>query len=181
VALLSVLVAVTVVEETEFATLAVYEVVPDAKDEESVIDERDSAERVETFELITIEKDEVVATVVFASVIRAVMAYVPVAVGVPEITPDEVLSVIPAGSDPEAMEKVPEPDPPLVERVSEYALPSDPLNPADGVVIATAGIAYRRTTIPEPPFPALSLPEFVKPPAPPPPVFALPLLVAENG
>jgi hypothetical protein len=69
--------------------------------------------------LITIEKDEVVATVVFASVIRAVIAKVPVAVGVPEITPVEVLSVIPPGSDPDGREKVPEPDPPLVVSESE--------------------------------------------------------------
>ena len=108
-----------VVDETAFATLAVYEVVPDAKDEESVIEERDSAERVATFELITIEKDSVVATVVFESVMRAVIAKVPVVVGVPEITPVEVLSVTPAGSDPDGREKVPEPDPPLVERESE--------------------------------------------------------------
>jgi hypothetical protein len=38
---------------------------------------------------------------------------------VPEITPDEVLSVTPAGSDPEVIEKVPDPDPPLVESESE--------------------------------------------------------------
>jgi hypothetical protein len=136
VALLSVLVAVTVVEETEFATLAVYEVVPDAKDEESVIDERDSAERVETFELITIEKDEVVATVVFASVIRAVMAYVPVAVGVPEITPPELI-VTPAGKEPVAA-KVLLPDPPLAETVREYAILKVPDNPVVGVVIVIA-------------------------------------------
>jgi hypothetical protein len=74
---------------------------------------------VATFELITIEKEEVVATVVFESVIRAVIAYVPAEVGVPEITPDEVLSVTPAGSDPEGIEKVPDPDPPLVESESE--------------------------------------------------------------
>jgi hypothetical protein len=74
---------------------------------------------VASFELITIENDEVVATVVFVSVIRAVIAKVPDAVGVPEITPVEVLSVTPAGSDPEAIEKVPDPDPPLVERESE--------------------------------------------------------------
>jgi hypothetical protein len=74
---------------------------------------------VATFELITIENDEVVATVVFVSVIRAVIAKVPDAVGVPEITPVEVLSVTPAGNDPEAIEKVPDPDPPLVERESE--------------------------------------------------------------
>jgi hypothetical protein len=74
---------------------------------------------VATFELITIENDEVVATVVFVSVIRAVIAKVPDAVGVPEITPVEVSSVTPAGSDPEAIEKVPDPDPPLVERESE--------------------------------------------------------------
>jgi hypothetical protein len=74
---------------------------------------------VATFELITIEKEEVVATVVFASVIVTVIAKVPVVVGVPEITPDEVLSVTPAGSEPDAMEKVPDPDPPLVESESE--------------------------------------------------------------
>ena len=68
---------------------------------------------------ITIEKEEVVATVVLESVIRAVIAYVPATVGVPEITPVEVFSVIPAGSDPDAIEKVPDPDPPLVESVSE--------------------------------------------------------------
>jgi hypothetical protein len=68
---------------------------------------------------ITIEKDDVVATVVFASVIRAVIAKVPVAVGVPEIRPVESLRVTPAGSDPETIEKVPEPDPPLVVRDSE--------------------------------------------------------------
>jgi hypothetical protein len=119
VALLSVFVAVTVVEETAFATLAVYAVVPDEKDEESVIDERDSAESVATFELITMEKDSVVATVVFVSVIVAVIAKVPVAVGVPEIMPVDVSSVTPAGSDPDAREKVPEPDPPLVESESE--------------------------------------------------------------
>ena len=37
----------------------------------------------------------------------------------PEIKPDEVLSVTPAGSEPDAMEKVPDPDPPLVESESE--------------------------------------------------------------
>jgi hypothetical protein len=74
---------------------------------------------VASFELITIENDEVVATVVFVSVIRAVIAKVPDAVGVPEITPVEALSVTPAGSDPEGIEKVPDPDPPLVERESE--------------------------------------------------------------
>ena len=46
----------------------------DAKVGESVPDERDSAERVATFELITIEKDDVVATVVFVSVIVTVIA-----------------------------------------------------------------------------------------------------------
>jgi hypothetical protein len=56
---------------------------------------------------------------VFESVIRAVIAYVPAAVGVPEMTPVEVLSVTPAGSEPDAMEKVPDPDPPLVESESE--------------------------------------------------------------
>jgi hypothetical protein len=56
---------------------------------------------------------------VFVSVIRAVIANVPVAVGVPDITPVEELSVTPAGSDPDGREKVPEPDPPLVERKSE--------------------------------------------------------------
>jgi hypothetical protein len=70
-------------------------------------------------DLITIEKDEVVATVVFVSVMRAVITYVPATVGVPEITPVEVFSVTPAGSDPDAIEKVPDPDPPLVESVSE--------------------------------------------------------------
>jgi hypothetical protein len=71
------------------------------------------------FDSTTIENDEVVATVVLVSVMRAVMAKVPVTVGVPEITPVEVLSVTPAGSDPDGREKVPEPDPPLVERESE--------------------------------------------------------------
>ena len=70
-------------------------------------------------ELITMEKDDVVAVVVFVSVIRAVIAKVPVAVGVPEITPVAPSSVTPAGSDPEAIEKVPEPDPPLLVSVSE--------------------------------------------------------------
>jgi hypothetical protein len=101
------------------ATLAVYAVVPDEKDGESVPDESDSPESVATFELITMEKDSVVATVVFVSVILAVIAKVPVAVGVPEITPVAPSSVTPAGSDPDAIEKVPEPDPPLVERASE--------------------------------------------------------------
>jgi hypothetical protein len=68
---------------------------------------------------ITIEKGEVVATLVFESVNRAVMAKVPVAVGVPEITPVDELSVTPAGSDPDAIEKVPDPDPPLFESVRE--------------------------------------------------------------
>jgi hypothetical protein len=94
-------------------------VVPDEKDGESVMKDSDRPESVATFELITIEKDEVVATVVFVSVIRAVMAKVPVAVGVPEITPVAPSRVTPAGSDPDAREKVPEPDPPLVARVSE--------------------------------------------------------------
>jgi hypothetical protein len=84
-----------------------------------VPDESVRLDNVATFELITIEKDEVVATVVFESVIRAVIAYVPVAVGVPEITPDEELRVTPAGSDPDSMEKVPDPDPPLVKSESE--------------------------------------------------------------
>jgi hypothetical protein len=70
-------------------------------------------------ELITMEKDDVVAVVVFVSVMRAVIAKVPVAVGVPEITPVAPSSVTPAGSDPEAMEKVPVPDPPLLVSVSE--------------------------------------------------------------
>ena len=117
--MLSVFVAVTVVDETALATLAVYAVVPDVNDGESVMEDSDRPESVATFELITMEKDSVVATVVFVSVIRAVIAKVPVAVGVPEITPVEVLSVTPAGSDPDAREKVPEPDPPLVERVRE--------------------------------------------------------------
>jgi hypothetical protein len=65
------------------------------------------------------EKDSVVATVVFVSVILAVIAKVPVAVGVPEITPFDVSSVTPAGRDPDAREKVPEPDPPLIESESE--------------------------------------------------------------
>jgi hypothetical protein len=84
-----------------------------------VPDESTRLDNVATFELITIEKDEVVATVVFVSVIVTVIAYVPVAVGVPEITPDEVLSVTPVGKDPDAIEKVPDPDPPLVASVSE--------------------------------------------------------------
>jgi hypothetical protein len=47
------------------------------------------------------------------------MAKVPASVGVPEITPVDVLRVTPAGSDPVGREKVPDPDPPLVERDSE--------------------------------------------------------------
>jgi hypothetical protein len=117
--LLSVFVAVTVVDETALAILAVYEVVPDAKDGESVMEESDSADKVATFELITMEKDDVIAVVVFVSVMRAVIAKVPVAVGVPEITPVAPSSVTPAGSDPEAIEKVPDPDPPLLVSVSE--------------------------------------------------------------
>jgi hypothetical protein len=120
VALLSVFVGVTVYPVLiALATLAVYAVVPDEKDGESVPDESDSPERVTTFELITIEKDSLVARVVFVSVIVTEIAKVPVAVGVPEITPVDVSSATPAGSDPDAREKVPEPDPPLVERVSE--------------------------------------------------------------
>ena len=46
----------------------------DAKIGERVPDERASADNVATFELITIENDEVVATVVFVSVICAVIA-----------------------------------------------------------------------------------------------------------
>ena len=66
---------------------------PDAKGEESVPDESARLDSVATFELTTIEKDEVVAVVVFVSVIVTVIAYVPVAVGVPEITPDERKSI----------------------------------------------------------------------------------------
>ena len=68
---------------------------------------------------ITIENELVVATAVLASVIRAVIVEVPLAVGVPEITPVEVFRVTPAGNDPDATEKVPEPDPPLVASVRE--------------------------------------------------------------
>ena len=35
------------------------------------------------------------------------------------MTPDELLSVTPAGKDPDAIEKVPVPDPPLVKSESE--------------------------------------------------------------
>ena len=66
-----------------------------------------------------IENELVVATAVFESVIRAVIANVPLAVGVPEITPVVLFRFTPEGSDPDAIEKVPEPEPPLVESVRE--------------------------------------------------------------
>ena len=47
--------------------------------------------------------------------------------------------------------------------------------------VMVGGFTYLITTIPDPPEPALSRPEFVKPPAPPPPVFVLPLLEEESG
>jgi hypothetical protein len=68
---------------------------------------------------MAIENELVVATAVLASVIRAVIANVPLAVGVPEITPVELFRFTPEGSDPVTIEKVPEPDPPLVESVRE--------------------------------------------------------------
>jgi hypothetical protein len=48
-------------------------------------------------------------------------------------------------------------------------------------VVEAACLVLLSITTPEPPFPALSLPELVKPAAPPPPVFVLPLLLTENG
>jgi hypothetical protein len=75
---------------------------------------------VESFsELIAIENEDVVAVVVFVSVNVTVIANVPAAVGVPETAPVVSLSDRPPGRDPDAIEKVPEPEPPLFERVSE--------------------------------------------------------------
>jgi hypothetical protein len=68
---------------------------------------------------IRIENEDVVATVVLVSVIRAVIAKVPPAFGVPEITPVAPSRVKPAGNVPDAIEKVPDPDPPLFVSVSE--------------------------------------------------------------
>jgi 2-methylaconitate cis-trans-isomerase PrpF len=75
---------------------------------------------VESFtELIAIENEDVVAVAVFVSVKVTVIANVPAAVGVPETTPVAPSSNKPPGRDPDAIEKVPDPEPPLFERVSE--------------------------------------------------------------
>ena len=113
---------------------------------------------------ITNENEDVVATVVLVSVIRAVIAKVPPAVGVPETTPVAPSRVKPAGNDPVAIEKVPDPEPPLFASVIEYAAPTVPVSPEVGVVIATAGIAYLTMTMPAAPAVKSD---------PPPPVFAV--------
>ena len=118
---------------------------------------------------ITNEKEDVVATVVLVSVIRAVIAKVPPAVGVPEITPVAASRVRPAGNVPDAIEKVPVPEPPLFASVNEYAAPTVPVNPVVGVVITTAAIAYLTMTTPAAPAVTSD---------PPPPVFAVGVALA---
>ena len=87
---------------------------------------------------ITNENDDVVALVPFESVKETVIAKVPATVGVPEMVP--VLSferVIPSGSDPEAIEKVPLPVPFDVAILKVNAEFMVPVSPVFGVVIST--------------------------------------------
>jgi hypothetical protein len=116
----------------------------------------------------------------------------------PPVNPDLVVSMNSPAPPPPPTPPAPAPPPPTTN-TSTDATPAGTLQlqdvvfvrvkvktvkplGGDGLVVGEhAGIEYLITTIPDPPFPALSLPEFVKPPAPPPPVFALPLLETENG
>ena len=98
--------------------------------------------------LITNENEDVVALVPFESVKLTVIAKVPAAVGVPEITP--VLgfeSVTPPGSDPETMEKVPLPVPFDVAILKENAEFMVLVSPVVGVVIATALAVQRANKV----------------------------------
>ena len=76
----------------------------DANVGESVPAERVSADNFASFELTTIENEEVVAVAVFASVNRIEIALVPAEVGVPEITPVVEFKLKPTGKVPEATE-----------------------------------------------------------------------------
>src|SRR5262249_12498645 len=64
---------------------------------------------------------------------------VPLAVGVPEITPELGASVNPAGSAPLAIAHVYGGVPPLAARVAEYAAPTTP--PGSAVVVIVSGPA----------------------------------------
>lgn len=70
---------------------------------------------------IVIDKEAVAATL-YASTARTVKVEVPVAVGVPEITPVDVFKVNPAGSDPTEIDQVTGATPPEVCTVAEYDL-----------------------------------------------------------
>src|SRR5262245_41206538 len=64
-----------------------------------------------------------VSVLPFESVTLNVMVNVPVAVGVPLITPVEAFSESPAGSEPDAMENVYAGVPPFAARATEYGVP----------------------------------------------------------
>jgi hypothetical protein len=88
-------------------------------------------------ELITIEYELVVAVEPLASVKRTVIAKVPAALGVPEITPVLVFSETEPGKDPDAIAYVPLPVPPVTELFSVKVEPTVPVKPELGVAIET--------------------------------------------
>jgi hypothetical protein len=69
---------------------------------------------------------------------------VPVAVGVPEITPP-LLRLKPLGSVPEALLHVRAPAPPLACRVTEYAAPTVPAVRGEAVVTVGGGVTVMVT------------------------------------
>lgn len=88
--------------------------------------------------LITNENEDVVALVPFESLKVTVIAKVPDAVGVPDITPVFVFDkVIPVGREPDAIEKVPVPVPFEVAMLKLNAEFIVPVRPVLGVVIET--------------------------------------------
>lgn len=85
------------------------------------------------------EKLEVVEVALLASVTRIVIEADPTEVGVPEMTPVEVLRVSPAGSDPEANAKVRGDAPPDATIVIEKEVLRFAFVPDEGVVIDRSG------------------------------------------
>lgn len=81
------------------------------------------------------------------SVTFAVKPYVPLVVGVPEITPVEGLSESPGGKAPDEIDQVYGVVPPLAARVREYETPTLPLG-SDEVVIVRGGICTVRVVPP---------------------------------
>src|SRR5579872_2103275 len=98
-----------------------------------------------------------VADTLLASVTLTVKLDVPAAVGVPESTPVEALSVIPAGSVPLLTDQVYGAVPPLTVSVNEYAAPTSPDGGAVGPGAGDVVTARVIEVVAMPPFASITL------------------------